>query len=383
MILNTEEQEFFDTICQWAKQKVLPHVNAMDHEGIIPPWLQEELFNMGLMSIEVPTEFGGTGGTFFQSILAIQAISQVDPSISVFVDVQNTLFLNAVLRFAEKDLKTRVLKEIQNKSVGCYCLTEPDSGSDAFALKTVAQKIDSPDGQTIYEITGKKVFITNSGEARFFIVFANENPALGYKGITAFIIDKELHKGISIGKRENKLGIRASSTCEVILDKCQVSSAQILGISGQGYKVAIETLNEGRIGISAQMIGLAEGALSYAIKYVKERKQFGKYLNEFQSIQFILAELETEITAAKLLVYHAAKLKEAGTVFTKEAAMAKLFSSEVAEKVASQCLELLGGYGFIKEYPLEKFYRDSKIGKIYEGTSHMQKQTISKFLLSE
>lgn len=383
MILNTEEQEFFDTICQWAKQKVLPHVNSMDHEGQIPPWLQDELFNMGLMSIEVPTEFGGTGGTFFQSILAIQAISQVDPSISVFVDVQNTLFLNAVLRFAEKDLKTRVLTEIQNKSVGCYCLTEPDSGSDAFALKTVARKIDSPDGQTIYEITGKKVFITNSGEARFFIVFANENPALGYKGITAFIIDKELHKGISIGKRENKLGIRASSTCEVILDKCQVSSAQILGVSGQGYKVAIETLNEGRIGISAQMIGLAEGALSYAIKYVKERKQFGKYLNEFQSIQFILAELETEITAARLLVYHAAKLKESGITFTKEAAMAKLFSSEVAEKVASQCLELLGGYGFIKEYPLEKFYRDSKIGKIYEGTSHMQKQTIAKFLLSE
>ncbi len=383
MILNTEEQEFFDTICQWAKQKVLPHVNSMDHEGQIPPWLQDELFNMGLMSIEVPTEFGGTGGSFFQSILAIQAISQVDPSISVFVDVQNTLFLNAVLRFAEKDLKTKVLKEIQNKSVGCYCLTEPDSGSDAFALKTVAQKIDSPDGQTIYEITGKKVFITNSGEARFFIVFANENPALGYKGITAFMIDKEIHKGISIGKRENKLGIRASSTCEVILDKCQVSSAQILGVSGQGYKVAIETLNEGRIGISAQMIGLAEGALSYAIKYVKERKQFGKYLNEFQSIQFILAELETEITAARLLVYHAAKLKESGITFTKEAAMAKLFSSEVAEKVASQCLELLGGYGFIKEYPLEKFYRDSKIGKIYEGTSHMQKQTIAKFLLSE
>jgi alkylation response protein AidB-like acyl-CoA dehydrogenase len=329
---------------------------------------------MGIMGVEIPGQFQGSEGSFFMSILAVEAIATVDPGVSVLLDVQNTLVNNVFLNFANDDLKKKYLPELATKKVGCYCLTEPNSGSDAFALQTIAKE----DGDH-YVLNGQKVFITNAKEAEVFVVFANINPELGYKGITAFVLDKDM-PGLKIGKKEKKLGIRSSSTCEVIFEDVRVPKSHVVGELGKGYKIAIETLNEGRIGIGSQMVGLAKGALAAARKYAKERVQFGKSIDQFQGVQFSISEMATQVEAATLMVYNAARLKDAGLPFIKEAAMAKLYSSEVAERVASESLEIFGGYGFVKEYPAEKFYRDVKIGKLYEGTSNMQKSTIFKLL---
>jgi alkylation response protein AidB-like acyl-CoA dehydrogenase len=332
---------------------------------------------MGLMGIEVPEKFGGSGANFFSAILAIEALAIVDPSVSVLVDVQNTLVENAFLRWGTEEQKESFLKKMTAGAIGSYCLTEPHSGSDAFALRTKAEEKGDN-----YILNGKKVFITNAKEASVFLVFANANPSLGYKGITAFVVEKSM-PGFSLGKKEVKLGIRASSTCEVLFDNCVVPKKNVLGEVGKGYKIAIETLNEGRIGIAAQMLGLAQGAYNEAIKYVKTREQFGKSIQSFQGVQFQVAEMATQIEAARLMVYNAARLKDSKSDFVKEAAMAKHFASQVAENVASISLELHGGYGFIKEFPIEKFYRDAKIGKIYEGTTNMQLQTIGKMCLGD
>jgi alkylation response protein AidB-like acyl-CoA dehydrogenase len=374
--LTEDEQLFASTVRDFAEENIAPLVRRMDEEQHFASELIPQLFNLGLMGIEVPIEHGGSGGTFFESILAVEAISAVDPAVGVLVDVQNTLCVNALLRWGSEGQKRQYLARMGTDLVGAYALSEAASGSDAFALQTRAVK--AGDG---YTLNGQKLWITNAKEAGLFIVFATLDPSLGYKGITAFLVERNT-PGLTIGKKEDKLGIRASSTCEIILDDCRVSHNNVLGEPGKGYKIAIETLNEGRIGIGAQMLGLAQGAWAHAANYAKERKQFGKAIVDFQAIQFALAEMATEIEAARLLVYNAARLKDAKLPYVKEAAMAKYFSSQVAERVASQAIEIYGGYGFVKDYPVEKYYRDAKIGKIYEGTSNMQLATIAKLVLA-
>jgi alkylation response protein AidB-like acyl-CoA dehydrogenase len=376
-LFSEDEKLFYDMVCDFAEEKIKPLVREMDDESCINPSIIPQLFELGLMGIEIPEKYGGSETNFFMSILAIEALSSVDPSIAVIVDVQNTLVNNAFLRWGTQELKDKYFSELASEKIGAYALSEAGSGSDAFALATKAE-----DKGDHYELNGRKMWVTNGNEAEIFIIFANLNPDAGYKGITAFIVEKEF-EGFSVGKKEDKLGIRASSTCELLLDNCKVPKENILGEIGKGYKVAIETLDEGRIGIGAQMVGLAQGVFDYGLQYTKERKQFGKLISSFQGLQFQLAQAATELEAARLMVYNAARLKEAGKTFIKEAAMAKLFSSQLAQKIASLMVEVLGGYGFTREYPVEKFYRDSKIGTIYEGTSNMQLQTIAKVLLKD
>jgi alkylation response protein AidB-like acyl-CoA dehydrogenase len=373
--LSDDERLFRDSVYEFADREIRPHVREMDETAHMPRTLIDQLFKMGVMGIEIPETYGGGGGTFFHAVLAVEAISRVDPSVGVLVDVQNTLVINALLRWASDELKRRSLPPLAGQSVGAYALSEAGSGSDAFALTTRASQC--PDG---FSITGRKLWITNGNEADLFIVFANLNPEAGYRGITAFVVERG-SPGFTVGKKEDKLGIRASSTCELIFEDCRVPQANVLGEPGKGYKVAIETLNEGRIGIGAQMVGLAQGALGHTIRYVRERKQFGKTLAEFQGVQFQIARAAADIEASRLLVYNAARLREAGQPFLTEAAMCKLLASETAERVASLAVNLFGGYGFVKDYPVEKFYRDAKIGQIYEGTSNLQLQTIAKQLL--
>jgi alkylation response protein AidB-like acyl-CoA dehydrogenase len=375
--LSEDEELFCSTVRDFALENIAPLVRQMDEEQHFAAALLPQLFNLGLMGIEVPTEFGGSGGSFFESILAVEAISAVDPAVGVLVDVQNTLCVNALRRWGSQTQKQRFLPRIASDLIGAYALSEAASGSDAFALQTRAERRSDS-----YILNGQKLWITNAREAGLFIVFATLDPAAGYKGITAFLIEKNT-PGLSIGKKEDKLGIRASSTCEVLLEDCHIPRENLLGEEGKGYKIAIETLNEGRIGIGAQMLGLAQGAWSHAAAYSKERKQFGKPIADFQAVQFSLAEMATDIEAARLLVYNAARLKDAKLPYVKEAAMAKYFASQVAERVASQAVEVYGGYGFVKDYPVEKFYRDAKIGKIYEGTSNMQLATIGKLVLAD
>jgi alkylation response protein AidB-like acyl-CoA dehydrogenase len=375
--LNEDEQLFRSTVRDFAQQSIGPLVRQMDETQHFATDLLPQLFNMGLMGIEIPLEHGGSGGTFFEAILAVEEISAVDPSVGVLVDVQNTLCINALLRWGTEAQKKTILSRLATDTVGAYALSEAGSGSDAFALQARADLHDDH-----YVLNGQKLWITNAKEAGIFIIFATVDPAAGYKGITAFIVEKDF-PGFHVGKKEDKLGIRASSTCELILDDCRVPAANVLGQAGKGYKIAIETLNEGRIGIGAQMLGLAQGAWNCAVKYAQERQQFGKSIAEFQAVQFSLAEMATEIEATRLLVYNAARLKDAKLSYIREAAMAKYFASQVAERVASQAVEIYGGYGFVKDYPVEKFYRDAKIGKIYEGTSNMQLATIGKLVLSK
>jgi len=364
-----------DSVAEFAEAQIRPHVREMDEHAKLPKELITQLFDLGVMGIEIPEQYGGGGATFFHAVLAVEALSAVDPSVAVLVDVQNTLVINAIIRWGSDDVKSRFLPRLASNTVGAYALSEAGAGSDAFAMAARAVA----DGDQ-FVIDGRKLWITNGNEADIFIVFANVNPDAGYRGITAFMVERGTG-GFTVGAKEDKLGIRASSTCELILEGCRVPKANILGEVGKGYKVAIETLNEGRIGIGAQMIGLAGGALGHAIRYTKERKQFGKAIADFQAVQFQLAQAATELEAARLTVYNAARLKDAGQPFTQQAAMAKLFAAQVAERVTSVCLELFGGYGYTKEYPVEKFYRDAKIGAIYEGTSNMQLQTIAKLLL--
>lgn len=375
--LTEDEKMFRDEILKYAKSEITPKIEHMDETEEFDKDLLKSLFEMGMMGIEVPVELGGSGGSFFQACLAVEAISQVDPSVGVLVDVQNTLVNNIFKRWASDEQKKKWFPVLAGEKVGSYCLTEPDSGSDAFALKTKATQ----DGDD-WILDGKKVFITNAKEADLFLVFANVNPEAGYKGITTFLVENGT-PGFSLGKKEVKLGIRASSTCEIIMDKVRVPKENVIGEVGKGYKVAIETLNEGRIGIAAQMLGLAQGAFDAAFKYAQERSQFGKTINKFQAIQHEFAKLAIDIETARLTVYNAARLKDAGLDFAKEAAIAKYHASQVGESVASRALEIYGGYGFIKEFPAEKFYRDAKIGKLYEGTSNMQLNTIYKILESE
>ena len=374
--LSEEEELFRSSIREFAEGEVRPRVEKMEHDAKLDKDLIQQCFDLGLMAIETPEEYGGAGSSFFTAILAIEELARVDASTSVFVDVQNTLVTNAIIRWANEDLKKKYLPQMAESKVGAYALSEAGSGSDAFALKTKA--IDKGDH---WEITGQKLWITNGNEAEIFIIFATIDASTGYKGITAFIVEKDF-EGFSVGKKEDKLGIRASSTTELILDGCKVPKENVLGEVGKGYKVSIETLNEGRIGIGAQMIGIAQGAYEAALKYTAEREQFGQSLNNFQAVQFQLAEMAIEVEAARLLVYNAARLKDAGKSFLKEAAMAKVYSSRVAEKVSSKAIELFGGYGYVKDYPVEKFWRDSKIGAIYEGTSNMQLATIAKLITS-
>jgi alkylation response protein AidB-like acyl-CoA dehydrogenase len=373
----TEDEILFrDNIRQFADEKVRPLVKEMDEKGVFDKDLVHQFFQLGLMGIEVPEQYGGAGGKFFEAILAVEELSRVDASAGVIVDVQNTLVNNALLRWTTEEQKKRYLPRMVADLCGAYALSEARSGSDAFALQTKAELKGSD-----YVLNGRKLWITNGKEAGIFILFATVDPAAGYKGITAFIIEKEF-PGFTVGKKEDKLGIRASSTCELILEDCRVPKSNILGEVGKGYKIAIETLNEGRIGIGAQMAGVARGAWEYAAKYAQERKQFGKSIADFQGIQFQIAQMATEIEAARLMVYNAARMKDAGIPFVKEAAMCKLFCSQVAERVTSLAIEIYGGYGFTKDYPVEKYWRDSKIGKIYEGTSNMQLATIAKLVMS-
>ncbi|HKE31891.1 MAG TPA: acyl-CoA dehydrogenase [Candidatus Angelobacter sp.] len=374
--LSDDEVLFRDNVRQFANNSIRPKVREMDEKGVFDHAIIDQFFQLGLMGIEVPEQYGGAGGSFFESILAVEEVSAVDPSAGVIVDVQNTLVNNALLRWATDEQKKRYLPRMAANTVGAYALSEAGSGSDAFALQTRAQlKGDE------YVLNGRKLWITNGKEAGLFVLMATIDPSAGYKGITAFLVE-ESFPGFSVGKKEDKLGIRASSTCELILEDCRVPKENVLGEVGKGYKIAIETLNEGRIGIGAQMAGLARGAWEYALKYSQERKQFGKSIADFQGIQFQLAQMATEIEAARMMVYNAARMKDAGMNFVKEAAMTKLFASQVAERVSSLAVEILGGVGFTKDYPVEKYYRDAKIGKIYEGTSNMQLQTIAKLLLS-
>lgn len=373
--LGEEELLFQSSLLEFARNEIGPHVAEMDRNGVFKPDLIRRFFEQGFMGIEVPEEFGGSGGTFFLSVLGVETLARVDASAAVIVDVQNTLVNNALLRWGTDEQKKSYLPRLAGDTVGAYALSEAASGSDAFALETRAVE----DGDS-YLLNGQKLWTTNGAEAGIFIVFATLNRELGYKGVTAFLVERE-SPGFRVGKKEDKLGIRASSTCELILEDCRVPKANVLGPVGKGYKVAIETLNEGRIGIGAQMVGIAQGALDAAIAYSRERKQFGKPVSQFQAIQFQIAHLATDIEAARLMVYNAARLKDAGRSFLKEAAMAKYFASQVAERVASQAIEVFGGYGYSKDYPVEKFLRDAKIGKIYEGTSFMQLQTIAKVLL--
>jgi len=373
--LTEDEAIFRDSVFEFADKEVRPLVRDMDEHARMSPALIEKLFALGVMSVEIPESYGGAGGTFFHSVLAVESLSRVDPSVGVLVDVQNTLVINALMKWGGDEIKRKYLPKMATKAIGAYCLSEAGSGSDAFAMATRAE--DKGDG---YSITGRKLWITNGNEADIFIVFANVNPDAGYRGITAFVLDRGM-AGFTVGKKEDKLGIRASSTCEVLFEECVVPKSQILGEVGKGYKVAIETLNEGRIGIGAQMLGLAQGALDHTIRYVKERKQFGRPIGEFQGVQFQLARMAMEVEATRLLVYNCARLRDTGHPFLTEAAMCKVYSSEVAERVASMAVNLFGGNGFVKEYPVEKLYRDAKIGQIYEGTTNMQLMTIAKNLL--
>lgn len=374
--LNDEELLFKQSVYEFADREVRPLVREMDEHAKMDKALLPKLFELGIMGIEIPEQYGGAGATLFHSVLAVEALSRVDPSVGVMVDVQNTLVINAFVRWATADLKQRYLTRLAADTIGAFCLSEAGSGSDAFALTTRA--VDVGDG---YRITGRKLWITNGNEADLFIVFATVNPEAGYKGITAFVVERGM-PGFTVGRKEDKLGIRASSTCELILEDCVVPKAQVLGEVGKGYKIAIETLNEGRVGIGAQMVGLAQGALDHTIKYVKERTQFGKSIADFQAVQFQIARMATDVETARVLTYNAARLRDAGKPFLYEAAICKLITSEVAERVTSSAINLFGGNGFVKEYPVEKLYRDAKIGQIYEGTSNMQLATIAKACLS-
>jgi len=373
--LSEDERLFRDSVYDFAVHEIRPIVRQMDEAAHIPRGLVDKLFGLGVMGVEIPEAHGGAGASFFHSVLAVEALSRVDPSVAVLVDVQNTLVVNAIMRWGSDDLMRRFLPKLASGAVGAYALSEAGSGSDAFAMATRAAERDGA-----WAITGRKLWITNADEAELFVVFANAKPDAGYHGITAFLVERGA-AGFTIGKKEDKLGIRASSTCELIFEDCRVPHANVLGEVGKGYKTAIETLNEGRIGIGAQMIGLAQGALDHTIKYTKERKQFGKAIAEFQAVQHQIARAAAELHAARLMVYEAARLRDAGLPFLTEAAMCKLFSSEVAERVASLAVNLYGGYGFVKDYPVEKLFRDAKIGQIYEGTSNLQLQTIAKQIL--
>ena len=375
--LGEEEQMFRDSVRRFAAEQIGPLVRGMDESQQMDAGLIKRLFELGLMGIEIPEEYGGSGGSFFNAILAVEEISAVDPSVGVMVDVQNTLCINALVRWANDEQKKKYLPRLAADTIGSYALSEAGSGSDAFALQTRATKRGDD-----YVLNGQKLWITNAKEAGLFIVFATLDPSAGYKGITAFLVEKGM-PGFTLGKKEDKLGIRASSTCALVFQDCVVPASQVLGEPGKGYKIAIETLNEGRIGIGAQMLGLAAGAWEHAAKWAKERKQFGKALVEFQAMQFQLAEMATEIEAARLMVYNAARLKDSKLEYLKEAAMCKYFASHVAERVASLAVEVFGGSGFVKDYPVEKLYRDAKIGKIYEGTSFMQLATIAKLTLGK
>jgi alkylation response protein AidB-like acyl-CoA dehydrogenase len=373
--LSEDEMLFRDSVYEFADREIRPLVREMDEQAKIAPALIDKLFDLGVMGIEIPDSYGGGGASFFHAALAVEALSRVDPSVGVLVDVQNTLVINALLRWGNDEIKRRWLPKMATDTVGAYALSETGSGSDAFAMATRATERGGD-----WVLTGRKLWITNGNEAGLFIVFANANPDAGYRGITAFLVERGF-AGFSVGKKEDKLGIRASSTCELLLEECRVPRTNVLGEVGKGYKVAIETLNEGRIGIGAQMIGLAQGALDHAIKYTRERKQFGKAIAEFQAVQHQIARAATDLEAARLLVYNAARLRDAQQPFLTEAAMCKIFSSEVAERVTSLAVNLFGGNGFVKDYPVEKLYRDAKIGQIYEGTSNLQLQTIAKQML--
>ena len=373
--LTEEERMFYATVRQFAQETIAPAVRTMDDEQQFAPGLVSKLFELGLMGIEIPEDLGGAGGSFFDAVLAIEAIASVDPAVAVLVDVHNTLVVNALRRWANEDQKKKWLPRMAADTAGAYALSEAGSGSDAFALQARAEKVDGG-----YRLNGRKLWISNAKEAGLFLVFATLDPAAGYRGITAFMVEKNT-PGFTVGRKEDKMGIRASSTCELLFDNCVVPAENLLGEEGKGYKIAIETLNEGRIGIGAQMLGLAEGAWGHAAKYAKERRQFGKPIAEFQAVQFTLAEMATEIEAAKLMVYNSARLKDAGLSYVREAAMTKYYTSQVAERVASQCVEVFGGNGFVRDYPAEKYYRDAKVGKIYEGTSNMQLMTIGKMVL--
>ena len=374
--LAEDEMIFRDSVYEFADREIRPLVREMDEHAKIPRKLIDQLFELGVMGIEIPESYGGAGASFFHAVLAVEALSRVDPSIGVLVDVQNTLVINALMRWGNADIKQRYLPKLAGATVGAYCLSEAGSGSDAFALQTRAT--ERPDG---YAITGRKLWITNGNEADLFLVFANINPEAGYRGITAFVVERDT-PGFTVGKKEDKLGIRASSTCELLFEDCLIPKDCVLGAVGKGYKVAIETLNEGRIGIGAQMIGLAQGALDHTIRYTKERKQFGTAIADFQGVQFQLARMAIDVESARLMVYNAARLRDAHEPFLHEAAMCKILSSEVAERVTSMAINLYGGYGFVRDYPVEKLFRDAKIGQIYEGTSNMQLQTIAKQLLA-
>ncbi|MDQ3280818.1 MAG: acyl-CoA dehydrogenase [Acidobacteriota bacterium] len=376
-VLSEEEQMFQQSVRDFAIERIRPLVHQMDHDAAMSKDLIQSFFELGIMGIEIPEQYGGAGSTFFNAVLVVEELSHVDASCGVLVDVQNTLVNNAIVRWGNEDQKSKYLKLLAADTVGAYALSEGGSGSDAFALATKAE-----DKGDHFVLNGRKLWITNAAEAGVFIVFANANPDAGYKGITAFLIERDF-PGFQVGKKEDKTGIRASSTCELILEDCRVPRENVLGELGKGYKIAIETLNEGRIGIGAQMLGVARGALEHAIAYTKERKQFGQRIADFQGVQFQIAQAATELEAARLMVYNAARLKDAGKPFLREAAMAKLFSSQVAEKVTSLSVQLYGGNGYTKEYPVEKFWRDSKVGQIYEGTSNMQLATIAKTILTD
>jgi short/branched chain acyl-CoA dehydrogenase len=375
--LSEDEQSFRSVVRDFAEEKLRPLVSRMDREAQIPRELIDACFDLGIMGIEVPEKHGGAGATFFMSVLVVEELARVDASLAVLVDVQNTLVNNAVLRWGTEDQKARYFPKLASEWVGAYALSEAGSGSDAFAL--ACRAVDKGDH---FELTGRKLWITNAAEAELFIVMANVDPGKGYKGITAFLVERSF-PGFSVGKKEDKLGIRASSTCELVLEGCRVPRANVLGEVGKGYKIAIETLNEGRIGIGAQMVGVAQGAFECGVKYAQERSQFGKPIAEFQAVQFQLAELATEIEASRLLTYNAARLRDTGATFIKEAAMAKLFASRAAEHVASKVIEVYGGYGFTREYPVEKYFRDQKVGQIYEGTTNMQLMVIAKQVLGK
>jgi alkylation response protein AidB-like acyl-CoA dehydrogenase len=374
--LAEDEQLFRDSVLEFARREIAPLVREMDDHANIPRALIDRLFALGVMGVEIPEELGGAGASFFHAVLAVEALSSVDASVGVLVDVHNTLCINAVLRWASGDQKQRYLPKLAAGALGAYALSEAGSGSDAFALTTRAVRQHDE-----FLLTGRKLWITNGNEADVFIVLATIDPSAGHRGITAFIVERN-SPGFTVGRKEDKLGIRASSTCELLFEECRVPAANVLGEPGKGYKVAIETLNEGRIGIGAQMVGIARGALDAALGYTKERRQFGRAIAEFQGVQFQLARAAVDVEAARLLVYNAARLRDAAAPFLTEAAMCKLFASEVAERVSSLAINLYGGYGFVKDYPVEKFYRDAKIGQIYEGTTNMQLQTIAKQILS-
>ena len=376
-LLSEEEQMFQESVREFAVEKIRPLVHQMDRDATMSKDLIKNFFELGIMGIEVPDQWGGAGSSFFSAVLVVEELSHVDASCGVLVDVQNTLVNNAILRWGNDDQKSKYLAMLSSDKVGAYALSEAGSGSDAFALATRAE-----DKGDHWVLNGQKLWITNAAEAEVFIVFANANPDAGYKGITAFLIERDF-PGFQVGKKEDKTGIRASSTCELVLEDCRVPRENVLGEPGKGYKIAIETLNEGRIGIGAQMIGVARGALEHAIAYTKERKQFNTRISDFQGVQFQIAQAATDLEAARLMVYNAARLKDAGRPFLREAAMAKLFSSQVAEKVTSLAVQLYGGNGYTKEYPVEKYWRDSKVGQIYEGTSNMQLATIAKTILTE